>query len=567
MPLSGLFDFANATVSTGSVVALAVICLLQYALHIHRLNRFRREVDDVASELSDVVRDRTVTRFEVQALREFVSQQDFDRAMRVFLRRFVSDPDSAFAAFLRPEQGKWTVSQSLGLSDGLTAPFDFDRGLLARLAKGETVPLDREQLHDGGLSASLSPRDFSKLKRVYLFGISSGDELLGVLMTTSLFPPGLDPVQQVELTKRVLSAITCNLREKLHFEAQQGLLRSTREMLELRSIVDRNFQSPMLMLEEFVRQVSQKSAADRTSLYLCTADASAPVKAFARSGEAIEAGLDEEWQQHEETLARSALTLRGPRQYLQPDLERMGINTVLGSAMVVPVLQANRPLGLVCFSRLTREPFSDAERTIASWSGDVLADVIPRVVNQAVVERQARIDGLTGLANRGEFDRHIQLEFQLASRSSTPLSLLMFDLDRFKSINDTYGHPCGDAVLRAVAAVIRDCMEGIRAADRAVGVQPFVARYGGEELAALVRLDTEAAGRIAESIRLRVEAARVSFEGRTITVTTSAGLATFSEHAATPEALVAAADAALYQAKAAGRNRLIVANPSLACGR
>src|SRR5438094_572619 len=126
MPFSGLFDFANATVSTGSVVALAVICLLQYALHIHRLNRFRREVDDVASELSDVVRDRTVTRFEVQALREFVSQQDFDRAMRVFLRRFVSDPDSSFAAFLRPEQGKWTVSQSLGLSDGLTAPFDFD---------------------------------------------------------------------------------------------------------------------------------------------------------------------------------------------------------------------------------------------------------------------------------------------------------------------------------------------------------------------------------------------------------------------------------------------------------
>lgn len=548
-------------------MALAVICLLQYVLHIHRLNCFRREADDVASELSDVVRDRTVTRFEVQALREFVSQQDFDRAMRVFLRRFVTDPGRSFATFMRPEQGKWTVSQSLGLSDGLTAPVDFDAILLARLAKGETVALDREELQEGGLSRCLSSRDFGKLQMLYLFGISSGDELLGVLMTTSLFPPGLDPAQQVELTKRVLSAITCNLREKLQFEAQQGMLRSTREMLELRSIFDRNFQSPLLMLEEFVCQVSQKAAADRTSLYLCTADPSAPIKAFVRSGEAIEAGLDEEWQHHEETLARASLTMRAARQYLHPDLERMGINTVVGSALVVPVMQANRPLGMVCFSRLTREPFSEAERTIACWSGDLLADVIPRVVNQAVVERQARIDGLTGLANRGEFDRHFQLEFQLASRSGTPLSLLMFDLDRFKAINDTYGHPGGDAVLRAVAAVIRDCMEGIRAADRAVGVQPFVARYGGEELAALVRLDTEAAGRIGESIRLRVEAARIEFEGRTITVTTSAGLATFSEHAESPEGLVAAADVALYQAKAAGRNRLIVANPSLVQGR
>jgi diguanylate cyclase (GGDEF)-like protein len=192
-----------------------------------------------------------------------------------------------------------------------------------------------------------------------------------------------------------------------------------------------------------------------------------------------------------------------------------------------------------------------------------LADLIPRAISLAEVERKARLDGLTQLANRGEFDRHIDQQLSIAARQGTSLSLLMFDLDRFKSVNDSCGHRGGDAVLRAVADVIRDCMGAIRSADREKGVRPFVARYGGEELAVIVQLDALAARRIGEFIRTRLEMQSIDFEGQSLHVTTSAGLATFPDHADTPEELIAAADAALYQAKANGRNRIEVAVATL----
>jgi diguanylate cyclase (GGDEF)-like protein len=287
------------------------------------------------------------------------------------------------------------------------------------------------------------------------------------------------------------------------------------------------------------------------------------VKAFLRCGETLQAGLKDLWQRHEDQLAHACVAIRGVRAYSRGELERLGIVTLLGSALVVPVLQQNRQLGLVCFSRRTRDEFTRNQQALAAWAGNLLADLIPRVVSQAVVERQARLDGLTQLANRGEFDRQIRHELQIASRSGTPLSLLMFDLDRFKAINDTYGHQGGDAILRAAASLIRDCVRGIRTADRAAGVRPFVARYGGEELAVLARLDRDAAARIGEFIRTRLEMQPIEFEGQQVRVTTSVGLATYPEHAASCEELIAGADAALYQAKLNGRNRLETARPAL----
>src|SRR5258707_14943225 len=122
--------------------------------------------------------------------------------------------------------------------------------------------------------------------------------------------------------------------------------------------------------------------------------------------------------------------------------------------------------------------FSHVEQSLAAWAGGHLADLIPRAISLAEVERKARLDGLTQLANRGEFDGHIEEQVRFAARQGTPVSLLMFDLDRFKSINDTCGHRAGDAVLRAVADVIGDCMGASRGPDREKGVRPFVARYG-----------------------------------------------------------------------------------------
>src|SRR5262249_37373471 len=96
--------------------------------------------------------------------------------------------------------------------------------------------------------------------------------------------------------------------------------------------------------------------------------------------------------------------------------------------------------------------------------------------------------------------------------------------------------------------------------DRAAGLDPFIARYGGEEMVILLRLDAAAARRIGESLRLRLEAQELEVDGRIIRVTASVGLATYPDHADSPAELIPAADAALYRAKGNGRNRVEIAD-------
>jgi diguanylate cyclase (GGDEF)-like protein len=574
---ASVLGLTSAGASSACVVALAIICLLQYLAHVNRLNRVRREMAGVkaehelvryelagvADELQDMKRDRTMTRFEAQVLREFVAQDDGDKAVRMFLRRFAPNPDEGFAAFLRHEGGRLCVAQSQGLLDGETASFALDKRLLPPLLRGEAIALSQHEVRYCGMWESFSPRDRRKIQRLHLVGTGSTDSLPEVLMTTSLVPAGLEESRQIELAARLLSSIAFSLRDKRALQSHQDELRTTGEKLALRGVVDGKFASPAQMLEEFLRQAAQKSGADRAALYLYSADAVPPLKAFVRCGATLPVGARDQWRRHEDELAQVSLASRGPRHYSPIELARIGIATLVGAAQVVPVMQKNRLLGLVCFSRRHRQMFSDVEQSLAAWAGSHLADLIPRAVSLAEVERKARLDGLTQLANRGEFDRYIEQQISAAARQAAPLSLLMFDLDRFKSINDSCGHRGGDAVLRAVADVIRDCMGAIRSADREKGVRPFVARYGGEELAVVVQLEELAARRIGEFIRTRLEMQAIEFEGQTIHVTTSGGLATFPDHADTAEQLIAAADAALYQAKANGRNRIEVAAPTL----
>jgi diguanylate cyclase (GGDEF)-like protein len=159
-------------------------------------------------------------------------------------------------------------------------------------------------------------------------------------------------------------------------------------------------------------------------------------------------------------------------------------------------------------------------------------------------ERQAAIDGLTGLANRREFDQVLTREVHRAHRTDEPLSLVVFDVDHFKEINDSRGHLAGDEVLRAVAQVLSG---GVRDMD-------LVARYGGEEFAlVLPRCDQPDAAlvvlRVTDAMRQHPD-----LQG----VTVSAGVATLPANASTGLELIGAADDALYDSKRAGRDRLSV---------
>ncbi len=158
-------------------------------------------------------------------------------------------------------------------------------------------------------------------------------------------------------------------------------------------------------------------------------------------------------------------------------------------------------------------------------------------------------DALTGAHNREHFDTQLRSELSYARRHKADVSLAFFDVDHFKKVNDTYGHPAGDAVLVALADAIRKMIRN----------EDVFARYGGEEFALILRgIDRVGAGTVGERLREKVEGLRVPTDGGVLRVTVSVGCSSFADlEEKTPESLVSTADKRLYAAKHAGRNRVV----------
>jgi diguanylate cyclase (GGDEF)-like protein len=196
---------------------------------------------------------------------------------------------------------------------------------------------------------------------------------------------------------------------------------------------------------------------------------------------------------------------------------------------------------------LTGPGFSDEQKLAAVSLAAQAVVALENARLHGIVERQALVDPLTGLANRRRCEEALAAEVARAERFATPLSLVFADLDDFKRVNDLHGHPVGDAVLRELAAVLK---ETARESDLA-------GRWGGEEfLLLLPGADAAGGTRLAERIRLLLEDRTIlSSEGARVSVTCSFGVAAFP---AAPDgaALVAAADRALYHAKRMGKNRV-----------
>ena len=157
-------------------------------------------------------------------------------------------------------------------------------------------------------------------------------------------------------------------------------------------------------------------------------------------------------------------------------------------------------------------------------------------------------DALTGIYNKRYFLDQLKNDFAHARRHGTPLSLISFDIDHFKQINDVNGHPAGDSILRELAGIV----------GRALRAEDWFARVGGEEFASIEgAADEQQVRAMAERIRRIVEAYRFTWEGRAVPVTISLGVATlWGENFRSVDALVRAADEFLYRAKQGGRNRV-----------
>jgi diguanylate cyclase (GGDEF)-like protein len=161
-------------------------------------------------------------------------------------------------------------------------------------------------------------------------------------------------------------------------------------------------------------------------------------------------------------------------------------------------------------------------------------------------------DALTAIANRRTFDERLAIEVARSNRYGAPLSLVMIDLDHFKELNDRFGHPAGDEVLKRVAILI----------DREKRLGDVVARYGGEEFAAILpHTEARAAMIWAERVRLLIAGTEVRSDAGSLNVTASFGVAGAAPDRAAPPALVEEADQALYEAKRQGRNRVVAMDP------
>jgi diguanylate cyclase (GGDEF)-like protein len=161
--------------------------------------------------------------------------------------------------------------------------------------------------------------------------------------------------------------------------------------------------------------------------------------------------------------------------------------------------------------------------------------------------KQATLDPLTRIFNRKHFNQEIESEYSRARRYGRPLSMLMMDLDHFKKVNDTYGHPAGDYVLKQTANLVKDSLRA----------QDIFARFGGEEFALLLPETTnDNAFALGEKIRGRIQQSTYEYNAKKIPVTLSIGVATLKTNHANWEDLVGEADRNLYSAKNAGRNRV-----------
>jgi diguanylate cyclase len=187
----------------------------------------------------------------------------------------------------------------------------------------------------------------------------------------------------------------------------------------------------------------------------------------------------------------------------------------------------------------------------------VIYDVTDEAVNRLGIkslnrqlEKISRIDGLTGLYNRRFWEEQFVMEYKRDKRSESPSSLLMLDIDNFKKVNDTFGHPAGDEVIKKLANIIK---KAIRETD-------IAGRYGGEEFAVILP-DTPVANVefVAERIRRLVEKCVVVYDEDNISFTVSIGIAGFKHTYKDSTQWLDMADKSLYQAKAAGKNRVILA--------
>lgn len=227
---------------------------------------------------------------------------------------------------------------------------------------------------------------------------------------------------------------------------------------------------------------------------------------------------------------------------------------VKNTYLCIPILAQGETLGILHTQATDETPNLEASELSfkTTFAGQVGLSIANIRLREALRTQSVR-DALTGLYNRRYLEEVLEREIRRAGRAAQSLGILMIDLDHFKNFNDSYGHDAGDVVLRETGACLT---KGVRAED-------FVCRFGGEEFVVILpTADTESSRARAERLRSKMRELTISHQGKSLgMVTISVGVATFPQHGTSPKEIMAAADAALYEAKRGGRDQVVISTP------
>jgi two-component system cell cycle response regulator len=213
-----------------------------------------------------------------------------------------------------------------------------------------------------------------------------------------------------------------------------------------------------------------------------------------------------------------------------------------------PLVARDKFIGAAFFASIRTNTFTEYHRNFLDTLLNQVSMVLDNSMLHSSIRDMARTDGLTGLLNHRSFMEKLAEEYKRLDRDPRPFSILLMDIDKFKNVNDKYGHPVGDAAIKTVSKVLKDTARG----------SDFVARYGGEEFAVgMVDTDSKGAEQMGERIRTMLEKTAVTrLSDGELRVTISIGVSSYPSDTTNCAALLTMADDALYHAKRTGRNRV-----------
>jgi diguanylate cyclase (GGDEF)-like protein len=247
-------------------------------------------------------------------------------------------------------------------------------------------------------------------------------------------------------------------------------------------------------------------------------------------------GTGSSWETLKRCLQEQRLSISVPHVLRTPE-----------RAVALPVFEADKFVGYF-YARIPAGIEPEALLSKAQTFAEEIAFAFRRIQLFQEVEELSQTDGLTGVYRRAIFDERLREEVVRAKTFRTSFCLMMIDIDHFKNLNDSYGHPFGDQVLKRIGEILR----------ASVYETDFVARYGGEEFAILLpRAEPVGVLRKAEALRQAVEAEAFDLAGRRVNTSVSIGIAHFPRDADSGESVLRQSDQALYAAKDAGRNRVV----------